>query len=269
MKAPLSKLANHLSLFPLLLLLLIASCVNEQRNEEQKKEISGQDQIYVEADKMPEFPGGPQALKNFIIDNFEYPLQLEGNNIVGRIIVNFFVNKDGTLSEVNIDNEIDPLLDKEAKRVISMMPSWEPGELKGKLVRVKYCVPIAIKELKRDSEETINLENEYFHEPFVGTIETQPVYPGGKEAMMNFLKETIRYPLGAMKDGLEGRVITSFIINVDGSISDIFIVRGVNQWMDAEAIRVISKMPNWEPLTIRGKPTRARFALPVTFKLEK
>ncbi|HKM44314.1 MAG TPA: TonB family protein, partial [Dysgonamonadaceae bacterium] len=100
-------------------------------------------------------------------------------------------------------------------------------------------------------------------------VENQPEYPGGMEALMKFLSENIRYPVEAMKSGKQGRVITSFIINKDGSISDIKIVRGVDPLLDAEAIRVIEMMPKWKPGTQRGQNVNVRFTMPVVFRLSK
>ncbi len=98
-------------------------------------------------------------------------------------------------------------------------------------------------------------------------VENQPEYPGGVEAMEKFLSENIRYPIEAMKKGVQGRVITKFIINKDGSLSDIDIVRGVDSLLDAEAIRVIGMMPKWKPGTQKDKAVNVEFTLPVVFRL--
>lgn len=98
-------------------------------------------------------------------------------------------------------------------------------------------------------------------------VENQPEFPGGVQALMKFLGDNVRYPVEAMKSGTQGRVITSFVINKDGSISDIEIERGVDPLLDAEAIRVIGMMPEWKPGTQRGQAVNVRFTIPVTFRL--
>ena len=115
---------------------------------------NGDDEILINVDKQPEFPGGLDAMMRFITERFVYPVELFDNNIVGRLIANFTVNIDGSLSDINIIHGPHKRLDEETKRVILMMPKWKPGELKGKPVRVKYTIPILIRTLKEASYKT-------------------------------------------------------------------------------------------------------------------
>lgn len=98
-------------------------------------------------------------------------------------------------------------------------------------------------------------------------VEQMPKYPGGNQAMFKYLGENIKYPAKAQQDGIQGRVICSFIVNVDGSIADTKIVRGIEPNLDAEAIRVINAMPNWEPGMQRGNLVRVKYTLPINFQL--
>ncbi|HRR62720.1 MAG TPA: energy transducer TonB, partial [Paludibacteraceae bacterium] len=82
------------------------------------------------------------------------------------------------------------------------------------------------------------------------------------------LSENIRYPVIAQENGIQGRVICQFVVNTDGSIVDIQVVRGVHPSLDEEAVRVIKSMPKWVPGKQRGKPVRVRFTLPINFKLQ-
>lgn len=97
---------------------------------------------------------------------------------------------------------------------------------------------------------------------------TMPEFPGGVTALMEFIKSNIKYPLSAKKNGVEGRVSVSFIVEKDGSITDIEIVRGVDPALDAETIRIIESMPKWQPGSERGKPVAAKFTLPITFRIQ-
>ena len=116
--------------------------------EETKAEaikISGQsedDAVYSVVEKMPEFPGGQAALIKYLSENVEYPLIAKENGIQGRVLCEFIVDKDGSITEVKVTRSVDPSLDKEAMRVIKSMPKWNPGKQKGKPVRVKYTMPI-------------------------------------------------------------------------------------------------------------------------------
>ncbi|MBF1529557.1 MAG: energy transducer TonB [Prevotella salivae] len=98
-------------------------------------------------------------------------------------------------------------------------------------------------------------------------VEMMPQYPGGLAAMLKYIRENIKYPEQAMKERIQGRVTVSFIIEKDGSISDVKAVRSVHPLLDKEAVRVVKSMPKWSPGKHNGKPVRVRFNLPVMFKL--
>lgn len=100
-------------------------------------------------------------------------------------------------------------------------------------------------------------------------VEEQPLYPGGNAAMMKFLSDNIKYPAEAQEKGIQGRIITNFVVEKDGSLSDVQVVRGVDPLLDAEALRVLKTMPNWKPGTQKGQTVRVRFTLPVVFKLQQ
>lgn len=98
-------------------------------------------------------------------------------------------------------------------------------------------------------------------------VEEQPVYPGNDEARIRFLQENIRYPETAVKNGIQGRVFVSFVVEKDGSLSNIRVLRGIGGGCDEEAIRVVSLMPKWTPGRQRGEPVRVRFNVPIKFSL--
>ena len=110
-------------------------------------------------------------------------------------------------------------------------------------------------------------QEEVTEEIFV-VVEEQPDFPGGQAAMMKFLSDNIRYPVIAQENGIQGRVICSFVVERDGSITDVQVVRGVDPSLDREAIRVIQQMPRWKPGKQRGSAVRVRFTLPVVFRLQ-
>ena len=93
-------------------------------------------------EEMPEFPGGMRECMNFLGKNVKYPATAQEKGIQGRVIVQFVVNRDGSIVEPKVVRGVDPDLDKEALRVISIMPKWKPGKQKGEAVRVKYTIPV-------------------------------------------------------------------------------------------------------------------------------
>ena len=96
-------------------------------------------------DQMPSFPGGGNALMQYLSNNVNYPRTAEENGIQGRVICTFVVEKDGSISDVRLAKSVDPSLDKEAIRVIKSMPRWIPGKQDGVPVRVKYTVPVTFR----------------------------------------------------------------------------------------------------------------------------
>lgn len=98
-------------------------------------------------------------------------------------------------------------------------------------------------------------------------VEKMPEFPGGEDAMRRYLARNIRYPLIAQENGIQGRVICQFVVNSDGKIVDVQVVRGVEASLDEEAIRVIKSMPNWTPGKQGGKNVRVKYTLPIRFKL--
>jgi protein TonB len=99
-------------------------------------------------------------------------------------------------------------------------------------------------------------------------VEKMPSFPGGDAALFKFLNENVKYPVIAQENGVQGRVICQFVVNRDGSIVDVEVVRSVDASLDKEAIRVIKSMPKWSPGQQRGKPVRVKYTLPVNFKLQ-
>ena len=115
----------------------------EVKVEEDKREEENENVVFKVVETMPSFPGGDAALMKFISDNVRYPAIAQENGIQGRAICQFTVEKDGSISDIQIVRSAgDETLDKEAKRVIKSMPKWSPGKQRGKAVRVSYTIPI-------------------------------------------------------------------------------------------------------------------------------
>jgi protein TonB len=99
-------------------------------------------------------------------------------------------------------------------------------------------------------------------------VEENPAFPGGEGELLKYLNSSIKYPVIAQENGIQGRVTCAFVVNRDGSVVDAEVLRGVDPSLDKEALRVIGIMPKWSPGKQRGKPVRVRYILPVTFRLQ-
>ena len=109
------------------------------------EDIPDEEAPFMVVEKMPEFPGGTAALMAYLTKNIKYPPVCRENNIQGRVLIQFIVNRDGSIVDPEVVKSVNPYLDKEALRVISTMPKWSPGEQRGKPVRVKFTVPVNFK----------------------------------------------------------------------------------------------------------------------------
>ena len=130
------------------------------------------------------------------------------------------------------------------------------SEETGQAVEIKY-VPVAVEE-EEPEEQTI-----------FEVVEQMPEFPdGGMAGLMQYLSKNIKYPTIAQENGTQGRVTVLFVVNKDGSIVDAIVLRGVDPYLDKEALRVIGTMPKWKPGMQRGKPVRVKYTVPVMFRLQ-
>ncbi|MBO4486081.1 MAG: energy transducer TonB [Prevotella sp.] len=110
---------------------------------EPKPEV--ENKVFDVVEQMPSFPGGQQALMDYLSNNVKYPVVAQENGVQGRVVVSFVVEKDGSITDVKVVKSVDPSLDKEAARVVKSMPRWIPGKQNGSAVRVKYNVPVSFR----------------------------------------------------------------------------------------------------------------------------
>ena len=115
------------------------------KTEKQQKEIPQKEEIFRVVEEMPSFPGGMQKAMEFLAKNIKYPVAAQEAKIEGRVIVQFVVRRDGSVSDIHAVRGVSPELDAEAVRVVSLMPKWNPGKQRGKAVSVKYTMPITFR----------------------------------------------------------------------------------------------------------------------------
>lgn len=233
---------------------------------------------------MPEFPdGGMSGLMQFLSKNIQYPINAQKNHTQGRVTVQFVVNKDGSISEPKIIRGVDPDLDGEAIRVISLMPKWKPGMQKGQPVRVKYTVPVMFRLSDNGQKEEykpvpkidetvvvgyVPKQVPAEEDPVFEVVENMPEFPGGMGGLMQYLSKNIKYPVEAQKAGIQGRVTMQVIIDKNGNVINPKVTQPVDPLLDTEAIRVTASMPKWKPGTQRGMPVNVKYTFPIVFRLQ-
>lgn len=223
-----------------------------------------EDSIYTVVEVMPRFPGGEKELFNFINNNISYPEVAKEKGIQGRVVICYVVEKDGSITNLEVVRGQDPSLDKEAMRVMSTSPKWTPGQSKGKTVRVKYTMPIMFR-IDKKTDRALSVPSP--ESDVLQVAEKTAQFPGGEQALLKYLADNVKYPQIAKENGIKGRVIVSFIVEKDGSVTNAEVLNGVDPSLDKEAIRVVGTFPKWTPAEHDGQPVRIRYALPVQFNL--
>ncbi len=238
------------------------------------------DKIYQVCEKAPEYPGGMKALMKYLSANTHYPDEARKNNIQGKSHVQFIVETNGSISDVKIVKSAgDESLDKEAVRVVASMPKWQPGTQSGKNVRVQYTLPINFRIQKPQAKpaatespikvQVSSIPKDAKKSDIVFEVcENLPQFPGGTTALMKYLSANTHYPEEALKNNIQGKSHVQFIVETDGSISNMKITKSSgNELLDKEAVRVVASMPKWQPGTQSGKKVRVKYTLPVMFRL--
>lgn len=233
------------------------------------------DSVYFAVDKMPEFPGGVQAMGEYVYENMQYPKDalLDGRQAV--VIVVVVVEKDGSLSSIHVRNQVSPVFEEEALRVVNSMPKWTPGEHRGKPARVLYWIPVVfqitndrLKALGYERVDASENPSEEESEQVYLAVETMPEFPGGMEALMRYLSKNIKYPSAALDARAQGRVLISFTVDTDGSVINPIITKSVHPVLDLEAIRVVLNMPKWKAGVQKGKTVKVKYNIPVAFRIQ-
>lgn len=224
------------------------------------------EKIYRNVETMPAFPGGKDALMNYLNKNIRYPAAAQMNKLQGKVVVLFVVDKTGRVKDPKVLRTAGPELDKEALRVISGMPLWTPGKNNGENVSSFFTLPIIFK-LQDSKNSVIRYTAPACPYKTLNAVDEMPAFPGGKEALIKFISKNLRYPKTAKDAGIEGRVVVRFVISETGKPENIEVVKSLDPACDNEAIRVLGLMPDWTPGKKDGKNVPVHYTMPILFRL--
>ena len=211
--------------------------------------------VYKIVEQKPEYPGGLESLIREVTARVVYPQSCIDSNIQGKVYVQFIVNEDGTVSNIEGVGKSHPALKVAAVEATKGVGRFKAGMQDGKPVRVYSTVPITFK-LKSDTTKQE-----------IDSTEKAPEFPGGDVALIKLIMKSIRYPKDALSKGIEGKVLMRFVVMEDGSVSDVTVVKSVFPSLDQEAVRIINALPKFFPGIQKGKAVRVYFNTPVIFKL--
>jgi TonB family protein len=237
-------------------------------------------QVFTAVEHPPVFPGGDKAFGQFLAKNVKYPKQARENNVQGKVITTFIVEPNGELTDIKILRGIGSGADEESVRVLKISPKWEPGIQNGRKVRVQYTVPIHFQLQQttitytppKNNEKAPEVDQQVVEEnqkQIFTAVEQAPGFPGGDVELHNYLVKNVRYPAKARKNKTQGRVIVTFVVEPDGSITNTRVVRGIGDGADEEALRVIKASPKWLPGIQNGRKVRVAYTIPIQFSLAK
>jgi TonB family protein len=226
------------------------------------------DKIYDVVEVNAQFPGGDAACMKWIKDHIKYPEECIEKEIQGRVQISFVVEKDGSIADAKVLRPIHPLLSEEALRVVKAMPKWAPAKVKGQTVRSRFNLPVSF----RLSTHVVTVEGTPSgpysdNDSIYGVVDELASFPGGEAAYMKWLSDHIKYPEECKAQSIQGRVMIQFVVNKDGSIPEIKVLKSPHSLLSEEAVRVVKAMPKWKPAKAEGEIVRSRFILPIMFRL--
>ncbi|HTH82968.1 MAG TPA: TonB family protein, partial [Mucilaginibacter sp.] len=204
----------------------------------------------------PQFPG---SLVDFLLNNIRYPAAMRQANIEGKVDVQFVVETNGAITNIKAINAPGYGSGEEAERVMASSPKWTPAYQNGKPIKVMYTVPI---NFTLNNSRGTAANNMIF-----SIVEKQPEFPGGLEKFGEFLQRNIRYPDNMRQANVQGKAIVQFVVEADGSLSNIQVLRSPGYGSGEEAARVLALSPKWTPGHQNGKAVRVMYTVPVSFTL--
>ncbi len=291
-------LTRYLLVLPLLFGLVLAFAQQPEKN--RKSEVAGE--VFKVVDEMPRFPGceeGNASLKEktdcanhklmeFIGANLRYPEDAKKAGIEGTAIVRFIISKEGALENIEVVRSISPGIEAEVARVMNLMNEkglrWRPGHKDGKAVNVEFVLPVKFALQPGDKAAKAEAPNTVQEDVFK-VVEEMPRFPGCEDIadsaerqqcanmkLIEFISKQLRYPQDAREAGIEGIAIARFVVNEDGRLENIEVVRPVSPSIDEEVKRVVGLMNEmeeaWTPGRKNGKAVKVEFNLPLKFKLD-
>ncbi len=232
-------------------------------------QIGGEDEVYLNGDLIEaQFNGG--GLENFsdyLTKNFDYSKVSKP----GKLEATFTIDVEGNVTKIRITQVLDTESALEFVRVLKLCPKWEPAKRGGKPISIEIKYPLIFKEKIKSSAN-----NEFTEKPISGpdsesdlqlydiaSVETKPDYIGGLQKFYQFIAENYRVP---DIQGINGKVIVSFIVEKDGSLTDIKVIKDIGYGAGKEAVRVLEICPKWAPGRQNGKPIRCIYSLPISIR---
>ncbi|MCZ8167702.1 MAG: energy transducer TonB [Flavobacterium sp.] len=230
-----------------------------------------------EVTTLPSFPGGPSAYQEYMLKSIKP--NYESLSLLKYRTLDFVVLADGSISELKLLGSRSTTIDDQVVEALTQGPKWQPAILRGTNVACRLRMPVFPKEVLlreivensyEDSPVTIPAETESAvkNEDYVynvAEIDVKPEFPGGLEKLYLYLKKNFKVP--NIKD-LKGKVFVTFIVEKNGKLSNINVLRDIGHGTKEEALRVLRNCPNWKPGIYQGKNVRVQYTIPINVNIE-
>ncbi|MFR9166654.1 MAG: energy transducer TonB [Dysgonomonas sp.] len=256
--------------------------------------------LSAQEESLPAYPGGEEAFSKYFADSIKVPDRIKNSSVKPNYNFSFSMNCYDKAFNYKLDDLHRDIL-SQVKELLSKMRRWKFQSDSDEMCEYNYKVDVKmtftdkascsysvsryspqiyIMDVKGEAEpEAVDIavlsdnspvivEERYsFENPFA-TVEQMPRYVGGESEMFKFIGENMQYPAKAQEYRIQGRVVLRFVVDKDGSISDVQILRSLDPECDKEAVRVVKAMPKWKPGKQNGREVPVYFTLPIMFKLE-
>ena len=223
------------------------------------------DNYYTNPPIQPMFPGGPEAMWQWISSRIQIPSQFWESGIADEVVARLRIETDGTVSGYRILKPLDGCT-PEAERLIRTLPKWSPASIpdKGPVPSIAtISIPFILLTGGLDIVSPCGVPDD----DIFTVVDDDPEFPGGMDSLYRWIDEHIQYPQLALENGIHGKVFVTFTVEPDGTISNPRILRDIGGGCGKEAQRVVYLMPRWIPGKLHGEPVRVQFNLPVKFTL--
>lgn len=240
-----------------------------------------QDITFEKPDQPAKYPGGEEAFNDYLrMKSSELKIVKEINKgEVHSIIMNMTISKTGNIEKIDIYGSPNPNDNEILNAAFGDFSGFLPAKVEDipvssaltlNLVYDKYGLQVNItSDISNDNDSDIPLsaeKSDSLMSDVYTNVEVMPQYTGGD--YRDFIMRNIRYPIEAAENGIQGKVIVNFVIEANGSLSNIKVVKSVNKFLDAEAKRLVKAMPKWTPGLQKGKPVRVAISVPISFALQ-
>ena len=239
-----------------------ASAEEAPAGQQPTPSASEDDTPFLVAEEMPLFQGKDlNTFRTWVQSQIRYPAEALKRGIEGRVVLSFIVERDGSVSTIELLQSPDRILSEEARRVVSSSPKWTPGRQNGHLVRVRYMLPVDFSTPKKETAA----QSTAAQKPGLASMQFEI---GNLNAFRSWAMQRLRYPAGAREQQTEGSVLATFTLGRDGRVDDIHIAGKPDPQLAEEVRRVVKASPAWSPATRNGEATTVTVTLPVSFRIQ-